>query len=82
MSPGITIASFSKGLQNNKALLISHWFIQIVCNSKQLLLPRQEFTMATLEGRIMCHSKGKSGLGRALWLENLICPPTAPKQAK
>lgn len=82
MSPEITTASFSEGLQNNKALLIPHWFIQIVYNSKQLLLPRQEFTIATFEARIMCHSKGKSSLERASWLENLICPQTAPKQAK
>lgn len=79
MSPEITVASFSRGLQNNKALLIPYWFVQRVCNSKQLLLPRQEFTIATFEGRIMCHSKGKSGLEKALWLKNLICPKTAPK---
>ena len=82
MSPEITLASFSRGLLNNKALLIPYWVIQIVCNSKQLLLPRQEFTIAILEGRIMCHSKGKSGLEKASWLKNLICPKTAPKQAK
>lgn len=45
-----------------------------MCNSKQLLLPRQEFTIATFEGRITCHSKGKSGLERALWSENFMCP--------
>jgi hypothetical protein len=50
MSPEITIADFNKGVQNNKALLIPYWFIQIVYNSKQLLLPRQEFIIATFEG--------------------------------
>lgn len=82
MSPEITFTSFSRGLQNNKALLIPYWLIHIVCNSKQLLLPRQEFTIATFEGRIMCHSKGKSGLEKASQLKNLICPQTAPRQAK
>lgn len=64
MSPEIILANFSRGLQDNKALLIPYWVIQIVCNSKQLLLPRQEFTMAILEGRIMCHSKGR---GNQVW---------------
>lgn len=82
MSTEITIAGFSKGLQNNKTLLLPYEFIQIVCNIKQLLLPRQEFTMAIFEGRIKCHSKGKSGLERASWLENFACPKTTLNQAK
>lgn len=58
------------------------WFIQTVYNSKQLLLPGEEFIIATLEGRIMCHSKGKSGLERASWLENLICPQFQSRPSK
>lgn len=43
MSPEITPVSFSRRLQNNKPLLIPYWFIQTVCNSKQLLLPGRNY---------------------------------------
>lgn len=72
MSSEMTITDFNKGLQDSVALLTQYWLIQIACNSKQLLLPRQEFTVATFEGRILCRSKGKSGLERASWLESLM----------
>lgn len=31
---------------------------------------------------MLCRFKGKSELGRASWLESLLCPQTEPKQAK
>lgn len=58
-------------------MLIPSWFIQIVCNSKQWLLPRQECTTATFEGRIIPR-------GTQVWEEprgwRTLCVPEAARK--
>lgn len=76
-----TTADFREGMQDNTALLTQYWFIQLLIQGP-IAVPQTEIYICHIRRVILCCLEGKSGLGRASWLESLVCPQTAPKQAK